>query len=220
MRTNENWPEAFGFAIAGRAPVVILSVKENSVAQRAGLQPGDQILEVNGENVQGLSKEEITLLARRSRRIPPALAVISRIRTFDLRRRKGRFGFTVRGKGPVFIAGVEPQSPAHNVGIKPGDLVLRINDSNLRHANHDQVQEIVESCGPTISIVLISGAVTSGDSEKRGTPSSSSRYRKAREFHTQVRHFTFVLGFLLSNKGNRKRLHARSALPRVFFIHP
>lgn len=51
MRTNENWPEAFGFTVGGKVPVVILSVDENSVAQRAGLQPGDQILEVNGENV-------------------------------------------------------------------------------------------------------------------------------------------------------------------------
>ena len=173
--------------------MVILSVEENSVAQRAGLQSGDQILEVNGENVQGLSKEEITLLARRSHRIPPALAVISRIRTFDLRRRKGRFGFTVRGKGPVFIASVETGSPAHSVGIKPGDMVLRINDVQLRHATHDQVQATVESCGPTISIVLISGALSIGDSEKKGAPSSSSRYRKAREFHAQVTLFNVCL---------------------------
>lgn len=186
MRTNENWPEAFGFSVGGRAPVVILSVEENSVAQRAGLQPGDQILEVNGENVQGLSKEEIILLAKRSRTVPPALAVISRIRTFDLRRRRGRFGFAVRGKGPVFIAEIELNSPAENVGIRRGDLVLRINGKNLGHMNEHEVGQMIDSCGPTISIVLIAGAADIGITDKRGGKSSSSRYRRAREFFIQV----------------------------------
>ena len=186
MRTNENWPEAFGFTIGGKAPVVILSVEENSVAQRAGLQPGDQILEVNGENVQGLSKEEIILLAKRSRTVPPALAVISRIRTFDLRRRRGRFGFAVRGRGPVFIADVEPNSPAQNVGIRRGDLVLRINGINLRHMNEREVGQMIDTCGPTISIVLIAGAADIGITDKRGGKSSSSRYRRARDFFIQV----------------------------------
>lgn len=186
MRTNENWPEAFGFTIGGQAPVVILSVEENSVAQRAGLQPGDQILEVNGENVQGLSKEEIILLAKRSRTVPPALAVISRIRTFDLRRRRGRFGFAVRGRGPVFIADVEPNSPAQNVGIRRGDLVLRINGINLRHMNEREVGQMIDTCGPTISIVLIAGAADIGITDKRGGKSSSSRYRRARDFFIQV----------------------------------
>lgn len=186
MRTNENWPEAFGFTVGGKAPVVILSVEENSVAQRAGLQPGDQILELNGENVQGLSKEEIILLAKRSRTVPPALAVISRIRTFDLRRRRGRFGFAVRGKGPVFIAEIEPSSPAQNVGVRSGDLVLRINGVNVRHKNEHEVGQMIDSCGPTISLVLIAGAADMGITDKRGTKSSSSRYKRARDFFVQV----------------------------------
>lgn len=194
MKTNEKWPEAFGFTVGGRAPVVILSVEENSVAQRAGLQPGDQILEVNGENVQGLSKEEIILLAKRSRTVPPALAVISRIRTFDLRRRRGRFGFAVHGKGPVFIAEVEQGSPAQNVGIRRGDLILRINGVNLRHMNEDQVGQMIDTCGPTISIVLIAGAADIGITDKRGGKSSSSRYRRARDFFVQVScRFLFVI---------------------------
>ena len=202
MSTNEKWPEAFGFTVGGRAPVVILSVDENSVAQRAGLQPGDQILEVNGENVQGLSKEEIILLAKRSRTVPPALAVISRIRTFDLRRRRGRFGFAVRGKGPVFIADVEQGSPAQNVGIRRGDLILRLNGVNLRHMNENQVGEMIDTCGPTISIVLIAGAADIGITDKKEGKSSSSRYKRAKDFFVQVSStplffFVFFVFYLL-----------------------
>ena len=186
MRTNENWPASFGFIIGGRAPVVILSVKANSVAQKAGLQPGDQILELNGENVQGLSKEEITLLARRSRRVPPALAVISRIRTFQLRRKRGRFGFTVLGKGPIYIDQVERGGPAYNTGIRPGDLVLQINSIHVRHSTREQVDQLIETCGPVLSVVLIAGSRSIGSSEKRGGGNSASRYRNARDFYYQV----------------------------------
>lgn len=183
MKSNDLWPQGFGFTIGGKAPVVILSVQDNSVAQRAGLHPGDQILELNGENVQGLNKEQITLLAKRSMRIPPAIAVISRIRTFDLRRRRGRFGFTLRGKGPVYVYDVENKSPAYNVGMRSGDLVLKIDGVNVRHANADQVQQIVEACGPTISVVLIAGSHSITD---KSSSSTSSRYRQARDFYVQV----------------------------------
>lgn len=184
MRSNEHWPEAFGFKIGGKSPVVIISVQDNSVAQQAGLQPGDQILELNGENVQGLNKEQITLLAKRSTRVPPAIAVISRIRTLELRRRRGRFGFTVRGNGPVYVYDVEERGPAYSVGMRPGDLVLKVNTMNVRHANADQVQQIVEACGPMITVVLIAGAQSIGDGEQ--PPSTSSRYRRARDFYLQV----------------------------------
>ena len=85
---NDGWPESFGFKIAGDAPVVVVSVLANSVAESAGLHVGDQILEINDKNVQGLSKEQVILVARRSNRVPPSLAVISRIRTFRLQRRR------------------------------------------------------------------------------------------------------------------------------------
>ncbi|XP_048576309.1 delphilin isoform X2 [Nematostella vectensis] len=190
LRNNERWPEAFGFKIGGKAPVVIISVQDNSIAERAGLQAGDQILELNGENVQALTKDQIVLLARRSTRVPPALAVISRIRTFDLRRRRGRFGFTVRGSGPVFVNDVEPRSPAFTVGMRTGDLVLKVNGVSVRHANAEQVQQVVEACGPIVSVVLIAGAQSIGEMDKKGkSGTSSAKYRRARDFYLQMNYY-------------------------------
>ena len=88
VMNNSGWPESFGFSIAGDAPVVVVSVLSNSIAESAGLCVGDQILEIDDKNVQGLSKEQVILVARKSNRIPPSLAVISRIRTFRLQRRR------------------------------------------------------------------------------------------------------------------------------------
>ena len=85
---NNGWPESLGFSIAGDAPVVIVSILPHSRAESAGLLVGDQILEINDKNVQGLSKDQVIVVARKSDRVPPSLAVISRIRTFRLQRRR------------------------------------------------------------------------------------------------------------------------------------
>ena len=61
MGTNEGWPEAFGFSVSGGAPVVVRSVEEGGSAQQAGLQPGDVITELDGEDVQQWSLEQVSL---------------------------------------------------------------------------------------------------------------------------------------------------------------
>ena len=38
MATNEGWPEAFGFSIAGGDPCIISKVEDGGSAQEAGLQ--------------------------------------------------------------------------------------------------------------------------------------------------------------------------------------
>ena len=63
MATNDGWPEAFGFSVSGDAPVVISSVEEGGSAQQAGLQTGDVIVELDGENVQQWNKDEVRLLS-------------------------------------------------------------------------------------------------------------------------------------------------------------
>ena len=59
MGTNAGWPEAFGFCVGGARPVVVMEVEEGGSAQQAGLQPGDVITELDGEDVQLWSLEEV-----------------------------------------------------------------------------------------------------------------------------------------------------------------
>ena len=59
MGTNEGWPEAFGFSLVGDSPVMINEVEEGGSAQQAGLQVGDFLVELNGENIEEYSKEEV-----------------------------------------------------------------------------------------------------------------------------------------------------------------
>ena len=59
MGTNVGWPEAFGFSVCGGSPVVISAVEEGGSAQQAGLQPGDLVTELDGEDVQQWNLEQV-----------------------------------------------------------------------------------------------------------------------------------------------------------------
>lgn len=74
--TNQGWPEDFGFQLGGSGPCFVMEVAEGSSAHAGGLRPGDQILEVEGLAVGGLSREHLVRLARRCPRVPPSLGVL------------------------------------------------------------------------------------------------------------------------------------------------
>lgn len=61
MASNRGWPHSFGFSVSGGSPVVILAVEDGGSAQQAGLQPGDVLVELDGENVQDWSKAQVRL---------------------------------------------------------------------------------------------------------------------------------------------------------------
>ena len=61
MGTNEGWPEAFGFSVTGDVPVLIGDVENEGSAQQAGLQTGDIIIELDGENVEQWTRDQVNL---------------------------------------------------------------------------------------------------------------------------------------------------------------
>lgn len=72
--------------------------------------------------------------ARSASKVPPSLVVMSRIRLFKIRRgRDGGFGFTLRGNSPVFVRSVDFPSSARSAGVRSGDLLLEINQNNIRY---------------------------------------------------------------------------------------
>ena len=77
--SNQGWPEDFGFRLGGDGPSYILSVVEGSSAHMAGLQPGDQVLEVDGQNVSTLSPLALVDMANTIKSVPPSIGVVSRM---------------------------------------------------------------------------------------------------------------------------------------------
>ncbi|KAL4659124.1 delphilin-like [Arapaima gigas] len=131
--SNQGWPEDFGFRLGGNGPSYILSVDEGSSAHMAGLQPGDQVLEIEGQNVSSLSKDAVIALAKSQKSIPPSIGVVSRIQQMDISPGPdGRFGFTIVGDCPLLVEDCLPNSPAEHSGLRAGDYVLEVNGIPVR----------------------------------------------------------------------------------------
>lgn len=77
--SNQGWPEDFGFQLGGSGPSYILWVEEGSSAHLAGLQAGDQVLEIEGHNVSTLAPQAVIAIAQTQKNIPPSIGVVSRI---------------------------------------------------------------------------------------------------------------------------------------------
>lgn len=77
--SNQGWPEEFGFQLGGNGPSYILSVEEGSSAHLAGLQAGDQVLEIEGHNVSTLGPQAVIAIAQTQKNIPPSIGVVSRV---------------------------------------------------------------------------------------------------------------------------------------------
>ena len=55
-------PEGFGFTLSSQGPCVLSCILAGSPAHRAGLKPGDQIIEVNGTSVEQTAHEQVVKL--------------------------------------------------------------------------------------------------------------------------------------------------------------
>ncbi|XP_037851399.1 delphilin isoform X2 [Chlorocebus sabaeus] len=122
--TNQGWPEDFGFRLGGSGPCFVLEVAEGSSAHAGGLRPGDQILEVEGLAVGGLSRERLVRLARRCPRVPPSLGVLP-----------GPDGGPGPGSGPAAPTTVL-RSPRCGRGLALGRELLRLAGRKRPEAVH------------------------------------------------------------------------------------
>ncbi|NWU29249.1 GRD2I protein, partial [Dyaphorophyia castanea] len=99
--TNQGWPESFGFRISGSGPCYILWVQEGSSAALAGLRPGDEVLEIEGQPVSSLGCEALLGLARRCDNVPPSIGVVSRLQHASIPPGpRGCFGFELASESP------------------------------------------------------------------------------------------------------------------------
>ncbi|XP_016126062.1 delphilin isoform X5 [Sinocyclocheilus grahami] len=191
--SNQGWPEEFGFQIGGNGPSYILTVEDGSSAYLSGLQPGDQVLEIEGQNVSSLSAQEVIALAQSHRNIPPSIGVVSRIQQMDITPGPdGRFGFTIVGDCPLLVEDCSPCSPAGRSGLRAGDYVMEVNGIPVKH--HEMAAALIKaSQGRTLRL----GVLCMGSRQKRSSGSlegsqkdtdgmRQDRKHKALEFNRRV----------------------------------
>ncbi|XP_023154604.3 delphilin isoform X2 [Amphiprion ocellaris] len=190
--SNQGWPEDFGFQLGGNGPSYILSVEEGSSAHLAGLQAGDQVLEIEGHNVSTLGPQAVIAIAQTQKNIPPSIGVVSRIQQMDIiPGPDGRFGFTIVGDCPLLVEDCSPCSPAGRAGLRAGDYVMEVNGIPVRQ--HEMAAALIKaSQGRTLRLgVLCLGprqkrSVSIEDSQLGGEGARLDRKHKALEFNRKV----------------------------------
>nr|XP_061807644.1 delphilin-like [Nerophis lumbriciformis] len=190
--SNQGWPEEFGFQLGGNGPSYILSVEEGSSAQLAGLQAGDQVLEIEGHNVSMLGPQAVIAIAQTQKNIPPSIGVVSRIQQMDIiPGPDGRFGFTIVGDSPLLVEDCSPFSPAGRAGLRAGDCVMEVSGIPVRQ--HETAAALIKSSqGRTLRLgVLHLGArqkdsINMEESQIVGEGARVNRKYKALEFNRKV----------------------------------
>ncbi|XP_051790282.1 delphilin-like [Erpetoichthys calabaricus] len=191
--SNQGWPEDFGFRISGGGPCYILSVDEGSSAHVAGLRPGDQILEIEGQNVSSMTAEALTDVARHCKTVPPSIGVVSRIQQVDIPPgADGRFGFTIVGDSPLLVEDCTASSPAYESGLRVGDYVLEVNGVPVKQ--HEVAAAMIKaSHGRNLRLGILclgrrqkraSGSIREGD--QSGSDVHQDRKNKALEFNRKI----------------------------------
>lgn len=121
LRAASKWPKHYGFDIVGDGPCYVVNVEKGKVAYGAGLMPGDQILELDEQDVTNLNADGIKALAKNSRTQPPTLGVVARRQQVELVcSRTGGCGFEVHGERPVRVKHVDQAAPAFVAGLREG----------------------------------------------------------------------------------------------------
>nr|XP_015833715.1 PREDICTED: whirlin [Tribolium castaneum] len=132
VRDPQDGTHGFGICVKGGKDagvgVYISRVEEGSVAERAGLRPGDSILEVNGTPFTGISHEE-ALKNRMDER-------------WTVHRTGQSLGLMIRGGVEynlgIFITGVDKDSVADRAGLMVGDQILEVNGQSFMDVTHDE----------------------------------------------------------------------------------
>ncbi|KAL7979041.1 hypothetical protein Chor_015065 [Crotalus horridus] len=193
--TNAGWPDAFGFKIRGNGPCYIVAVEEGSSAQVAGLQPGDQVLEIEGQPVSSMNAETLAILAGQCENVPPSIGVVSRLQQVDLPPGpQGHFGFTLTcNEGdPVQVKSVAQDSPAAKAGIKAGDYILEVDGTHVQR--YEDAAAAMRSCqdgGLRLGLLRLGrlrrwASSSVEDFIRRAEAVHQERRQKAREFSQKV----------------------------------
>ncbi|HEU0035421.1 MAG TPA: site-2 protease family protein [Kofleriaceae bacterium] len=143
--THQGW---VGIAHAPFVPVVGI-IDSSSPAAKAGLQTGDLIISVQGQPVRNWNdvQRSIGKFARRTslayfrgtevpgvpqiRLLAPGLADV--VPDTEIDATLNRRSYTGLERAEMFVAHVDAGSPADSAGLKPGDLIVSLDDKPVHH---------------------------------------------------------------------------------------
>ncbi len=136
---------------------VITTIAPNSAAARAGVQPGDKIIEINGHHDPNW--EDVLNQAALSANHPLSLTVarggknlnLTVTPTLDQQQGIGEAGWNA--DPDVELSRVEPGAPAAQAGLHVGDLIVSVNHEPVL-STESVVRQVVKSEGKPVDILF------------------------------------------------------------------
>lgn len=177
---------SFGFSlktVQGKKGVYMTDVAPQGVAMRAGVLADDHLIEVNGENVEDATHEEVVEKVRKSgshvvfllvdkdtdkhhneqkikfKRETASLKLLPhQPRLVEMKKGSNGYGFYLRAgpdqKGQI-IKDIDSGSPAEEAGLKANDLVIAVNGESVESLGHDSVVEMIRKGGDQTSLLVV-----------------------------------------------------------------
>jgi regulator of sigma E protease len=131
-------------------PPVVGSVEAGSAAEKAGIQPGDRIVSINGLDVPTWDDMEMGVLPQANREISIVLDRAGSTRTVSVvPASEGKYELGKLGVRPALrpqIAAVRPNTPAERAGLQRGDVLLTVGGEKA--VTREQTRAVIRRNGP------------------------------------------------------------------------
>jgi serine protease Do len=177
QEVNQSLADSFGLKKPGGA--LVGQIEKDSPAAKAGLEPGDVILAINGKEIAGsgelpaivsaMTPGETAKLqvwrsgAARQIDVPVGQFQEEKVASADApQAAKGRLGVVVRPLNPGEQRGSDGgvvvqdvAGAAAKAGIKPGDVVVAVNGERI--TGTEQLRDLVNKAGKRIAVLVERG---------------------------------------------------------------
>ncbi|XP_058042354.1 Na(+)/H(+) exchange regulatory cofactor NHE-RF3 [Ahaetulla prasina] len=177
---------SYGFSLkssAGQKSLFIVDLTPLGAAVKAGVQPNDRLIEINGENVENNTHEEVVEKIKKSgNRVVFLLSdeetdqyyyrqnmqlirgkanlklLPHKPRNLELKKGNNGYGFYLRmeenGKGHL-IKDIDSDSPAAKAGLRDNDILVAVNGEPIEALDHEAVVEKIRQSGEKTTLLVV-----------------------------------------------------------------
>uniref|UniRef100_A0A8D0L7S6 PDZ domain containing 1 n=1 Tax=Sphenodon punctatus TaxID=8508 RepID=A0A8D0L7S6_SPHPU len=169
--------------LSGQKGLFIIDLSPQGAATKAGMQQNDRLIEVNGENVENDTHEDVVEKVKKSgnhvvfllsnketdqyysnqnrilKRETASLKLLPhKPRMVELTKGSDGYGFYLRmeqnGKGHL-IRDIDSGSPAAKAGLKDNDLLVAVNGESVENFDHNGTVEKIQRCGGKTTLLVV-----------------------------------------------------------------
>ena len=178
-RREQRRGSRIGIAFEDGDQLVVRDIEPESLAARAGFRAGDRIISVNGRELIGQRRFSALLGGMGGRRVPVIIERNGRQYTVQLTPEEGSpdgpwLGVYLQdneeGQEGAIVTHVYPASPAARAGLRPGDVVLTVEDQQVE--NPADLIAVLDGFEPRSKVKM---RVRRGDQEIDATATLASR---------------------------------------------